>query len=103
MMHFTLSRGQRSPATLLMLDERDALLRRAATFFPGLSDRETARQIHDALAVYQGGSWRRECVQTTCPAQHRGKLKEVFWMLLKVRDHVPSTMSIRRVFLNHKP
>ncbi len=35
--------GQRSPQTLLLIDERTALLVEAARFFPGLSQRETAR------------------------------------------------------------
>jgi hypothetical protein len=101
MMHFTLRRGHRSPQTLLLIDERDAFLREAATFFPGLSDRETARRIRSALARYQGGRWRRERTEATCPGRCRG-LDAVLWRLLKVRDHVPSEMTVRRLFLNHK-
>ena len=39
-----------TPQTLLLIDERDALLIKAARFFgAGLSDRELARQLRSAL------------------------------------------------------
>ena len=44
-------RGQRSPQTLLMIRERDALLREAARFYPGASDREAARHAPRGLTV----------------------------------------------------
>src|SRR5580704_30220 len=64
----------RTPAVLLVLDERNALIRAAARFYPGDSDREIARRLHRALAIYRSSRWqRRDCIEATCPAQHRGK------------------------------
>jgi hypothetical protein len=100
MMHFTLTRGHRSPNTLLLLPERKHYLREAARFFPMCSQREQARRVRIALLRYQGGRWRRERIETTCPARCRD-LDAVLWKLLKVRDHVPSEMTIRRLFVNH--
>jgi hypothetical protein len=90
-------RGRRTPQTLLLIDERDALLRvAAARFCNGMSDREAARYLRSRLLVYQQGAWRRERIETTCPPRHAGKLAALLWLLLKTRDHVPSTMTIRR-------
>ena len=89
-------RGRRTPATLLVLDERDKLLIEAAKFFPGASDREVARRLRIALSSYCGGRWQRDRSKATCPAQHAGKLTATLWMILKVRDHIPSEMTIRR-------
>lgn len=88
--------GRRTPATLLLLDERDRYLREAAQFFPDCRDREVARRLRNALSVYRNGRWQRDGIEQTCPAQHRGKLVQVMWMILKVRDRVPSEMTIRR-------
>jgi hypothetical protein len=87
--------GQRSPQTLLLIDERDALLREAALFHPG-SQRETARRLRLALSIYRDGRWRRDRSEATCPPQHAGKLRAVCWMILKTHDHVPSVATIRR-------
>jgi hypothetical protein len=87
----------RTPAVLLVLDERNALIRAAARFYPGDSDREIARRLHRALAIYRSSRWqRRDCIEATCPAQHRGKLMQAMWLILKTRDYVPSEMTIRR-------
>jgi hypothetical protein len=88
--------GCRTPQTLLLIDERDVLLRLSSGFHPGCSDREVARRLRTALLRYQTGRWRRDRSELTCPPQHAGKLIEVLWMLLRVRDHVPSEMTIRR-------
>ena len=88
--------GQRSPSTLLMLDERDRYVIEAAAHFQGLSDREIARRLRTAMLRYRDGPWRRDRSELTCPPQHAGKLAGVLWMLLRVRDHVPSDMTIRR-------
>jgi hypothetical protein len=87
--------GHRTPQTMLLIDERDRYLREAARFFPGCSDREAARRLREALSTYRDGRWRRDGIEQTCPAQHRGKLVQVMWMILKV-SRVPSEMSIRR-------
>jgi hypothetical protein len=87
----------RTPAVLLVISERDALIRAAVKFFPGLSNREIARRLRTTLSRYRDGRWRRECVEATCPMRHRGRLDEMLWLLLKTSDHVPSIATIRRV------
>jgi hypothetical protein len=89
-------RGRRTPQTLLLLDERDQFLRAAAAYFPGLSHREIARRLHVALSRYRDGRWRRDRVENLCPPQHAGKLTAVLWMILRVKDYVPSEATIRR-------
>jgi len=88
-------RGQRTPGTTLRLAVRDHLLREAARrFCVGMSDRQAARQLHTALTRYQTGRWRRSRVDVTCPHQ-AGRLDAALWLILKVRDHVPSERLIR--------
>ena len=91
-------RGERTPQTLLLIDERDKLLIVAARFFgAGLSDREVARQLRHALSTYRDGRWRRDRSELRCPPHHVGKLTEVLWMVLKTRDVLPSERLIRLV------
>ncbi|WP_338833548.1 hypothetical protein [Bradyrhizobium septentrionale] len=87
----------RTPAVRLVLDERAKLLIEAARFFPGLSNRETARQLRIALARYRDGRWRRDRAELTCPPQHRGKLVQALWCLLKTRDAIPCDRTVRTV------
>lgn len=87
--------GCRTPQTLLLIDERDALLREVARFFPGCSDREIARRLHIALLRYRDGRWQRERADLTCPKAHAGRLTAVLWAILKTRDYVPSERLIR--------
>ena len=68
---------------------------RLRRFYPGCSDREIARRLRTAIQLYQGGRWRRERADVECP-HAAGKLTAVLWMLLRVRDFVPSEMTIRR-------
>jgi hypothetical protein len=89
-------RGRRLPETLAALDERDKLLIEAAVFFPGVSQREAARQLRIALLRYREGRFRRDRSEALCPSQHAGKLKAVLWAILRTRDHVPSESTIRR-------
>ena len=70
---------------MLAIDERDRLLIEAARFYPGASDREIARLLRGALSRYRGGRWRRDRAEALCPVQHRGKLMQTLWCLLKVR------------------
>ncbi len=91
-------RGHRSPQTLLLIDQRNALLIEAAGFYPGASDREAARLIRVSLLRYRDGRWRRDRSEATCPVQHQGKLTQTLWRILKTRDAVPSAMTIRRAF-----
>ncbi|MCK1341958.1 hypothetical protein IVB38_39835 [Bradyrhizobium sp. 38] len=63
----------RTPAVLLMLAERNDLIRAAARFFPAASARDIARRLRSALLHYQTGSWRRDRDESTCPMLRRGK------------------------------
>jgi hypothetical protein len=90
------NRGKHTPRTLLAIDERDRYLIEAARHFPGLSHRATARLLRSRLSIYEQSAWRRDRSEALCPPRHAGKLTTVLWMLLKVRDHVPSEMMIRR-------
>ena len=94
---FLEGRGKRTPSTLLMIDERDALLVEAARFFPGCSDREIARRLRTSLVTYQNGRWRRDRVEALCPPQHTGKLTAVMWAILKTKDYVVSERLLRTV------
>lgn len=85
----------RTPAVQLLIDERKALIRTAAKFYPGCSDREIARRLRSALSIYRGGRWERDR-SDTCPKQYRHKLTEVLYLILRVHDHVPSEVTIRR-------
>jgi hypothetical protein len=97
-------RGRRTPQTLLLLDERNALLRVAANrFCAGMSDRQAASHLRTELLRYQTGTWRRERIEATCPPRHAGKLTAALWLLLKTRDHVPSTATIRRSLSFREP
>jgi hypothetical protein len=71
------------------------LLIEASEFFPSPSSRETARQLRDALAVYAGGRWRRDYAEKTCPAQHKGKVTRIFWLILKTIDAIPGDRTVR--------
>jgi hypothetical protein len=102
MMHvrYIAGRGHRSPQNILLRSERDHLLRAAAKFYPGCSEREIARQLRIALLTYRNGRWRRDRTEATCPEQHRGKPVQMLWCVLKVRDAVPSEMTIRRALFS---
>ena len=89
-------RGKRTPQTLLRLDERDRYPIEAAGHFPGLTDREIARRLRIALMRYREGRWRRSRTDLTCPHE-AGNLTGLLWMLLKVRDAIPSERTIRAV------
>jgi hypothetical protein len=96
-------RGHRTPQTLLSISERNKLLSEATKFYPGASERETARCLRIALLRYRAGAWRRTRVETQCPPRHRGRLVELLWMILKVRDQVPSERTIRRALAFRGP
>ena len=75
-------RGHRSPQTLQQISERDTLLREAARFYPGASDREVARRLRVALSRYQTGRWRRSRADLSCPHE-AGRLDALCWHVLK--------------------
>jgi hypothetical protein len=66
-------RGRRTPATLLLISERNKLLLEAAKFYAGASDREIARQLRIALLRYREGRFRlyREDVSDPTPRTPR--------------------------------
>ncbi len=76
-------RGHRSRQTELLISERDKLLVEAAKFYPGCGDREVARRLRAALSTYRNGRFRRDRSCEVCPAQHKGKLVQVMWLILK--------------------
>ena len=85
----------RTRAVELLISERNALIRDAAKFYPGCGDREVARQLLIALARYRNGRWLRDRSEATCPAQHRGKLVQVLWLILRTIDAIPSDRTAR--------
>jgi hypothetical protein len=86
----------RTPAVQLLIDERDNLIRAAAKFYPGAGDREVARRLRAALSIYRNGRWRRDRAEATCPLQHKRKLLQVMWLILKTRDALVSDRTVRR-------
>jgi hypothetical protein len=88
-------RGRRSNHTLLLIKARDVLLMESARFFPAASERETARQLLDALKTYSAGRWRRDAVLAPLPPQYVGTYRMLFWAILKLHDHVPCDRVIR--------
>jgi hypothetical protein len=94
----------RLPETIAAINKRDGLIREAARrFYVGMSDREAARRLRSALTVYAAGRWRRDCSEAACPIQHRGKLIEILYRMLRVRDHVPSDPTFRRALGSRDP
>jgi hypothetical protein len=85
----------RTPAVQLLIDERNALIRDAARFYSGCTDRETARQLLIALARYRNGRWRRDSAEATCPVKLKGKLEQTLWLILKTLDAIPSDRTVR--------
>jgi hypothetical protein len=90
-------KGRRSNETLLRIDERDRYLIEAAKYYPGLSHHEIARQLRTALLNYRNGRWRRDRAEALCPPQHKGKLVQTLWCLLKTKDAIPGERLIRYV------
>jgi hypothetical protein len=78
--NFVFGRGRRSPKVLLVLDERNALLRTAADrFCIGMSNRQAAAHLRTALLRYREGAWRRERADLTMPQRHANKLTGLLW------------------------
>ena len=85
----------RHPETLAAIARRDALIvEAAAVFFFGASINEAARRLHKALDRYACGPWRRERASDGCPPRHVGRISGHCWLILRVRDRVPSTRLI---------
>ena len=88
-------RGKRYDHTLRLIRARDLLLTEAAGYFPSDSDRETARQLLDALKIYAAGRWQRDSASEACPPQYAGTYRLFFWAILKLHDRVPCDRVIR--------
>jgi hypothetical protein len=91
---FDFGRGKRTPQTLLLLDERDKFVVEARKFYVGLSDREVARRLRFRLSVYRDGRWRRTRSELWCP-HPADRIEATLWKLLRARDAIPSTRTIR--------
>ena len=92
---FPIGRGHRTPATLLAIDERAKFLRMAARHYcAGMSDRQAAEMLRSKLLRFRATAWRRDASENLCPPRLRGTIGEFCWMVLKVRDHVPSAGTI---------
>ena len=90
-------RGHRLPSTLEAIAARNRLLIVTADrHFAGMSDRAAAMALHTALARYQTGRWRRSRADLANP-HPADTLAAALWAILKTRDHVPSTRTIRAV------
>jgi hypothetical protein len=89
-------RGQRTEQTRRILDARNALLVQiACRFYPGVTIRQTANRLRSRLLIYRNGRWRRTSSAEQSP-HDADSLDDALWCLLRIRDHVPSTMTIRR-------
>lgn len=87
----------RRPETVIARQNCERLYRfGAAVHFAGLSAREQARLLHQAVKRLRQTSWQYERTARTCPRRHRGKITEVCFAILRVHDAVPSERTIRR-------
>lgn len=92
------TRGKRTPGTLWIIDTKYRLLRMMARcFFAGLSERQASAAIVAKVEQYRcRGAWRRDRLEHVCPARHHGKVEEVMFTLLKIRDASVSIGTCRR-------
>jgi hypothetical protein len=68
-----------------LLQERGALIREAAKYFPAIkSRRKKADEISRALSRYRSGDWRRHRAYTTPPEELCNALHGVLFRLLKL-------------------
>jgi hypothetical protein len=96
-------RGRRKPADVLNRAIRDHLLRTAAErYCVGMSDRQAAAYLRSGLVRYREGAFRRDRSEARCPDRHRGKLNELFWTILTIRDAIPGDRTMRTA-LGHEP
>jgi hypothetical protein len=86
-------RGRRTNHTLLLIRAREILLMEAARHFPAASDRETARQLLDALKIYAAGRWQRDSA-ARCPPQY-ADYRLLFFAILRLHDHIPCDRVVR--------
>jgi hypothetical protein len=90
--------GHRTPATLLMLDERDRYLRSAAELYcDGMSRRRAAEWLEGRLKRYFLGAWRRDRESLQVPGRLENSVEALCWMMLKCKPTVVSEELIRKV------
>lgn len=95
---FKTKRGQRSTATRAALDQRDRLLREAATrFHGGLPKAAQAQRLHTQLMRYRASAWERERCAESCPGRHLGTIYEFLWRVLKLADRGLSARTLRLI------
>ncbi|MET4244604.1 hypothetical protein [Bradyrhizobium sp. RT10b] len=94
---FPIGAGHRTPATLLLIDERDRYLREAAArYCIGMSNHQAADFLRGKLIRYRAAAWQREYAADRCPTRHRDKLTEILWLILKTTfDAIPSDRTVR--------
>jgi hypothetical protein len=96
--------GERSWRTKAVIDRRNELLREIADRY--YSDRcpaAQAQEIATDLSRYASSAWVREREAETCPSRHHGSVREMFWRMLMLRDHVLSERTIRSVLAVSSP
>jgi hypothetical protein len=88
-------RGQRTVSAYY----RNALLREAAdTFYPDHRASEAARHLHSRWQSYFNTAWQRgEWNCHDCPEGHVGKLEELFWQMMRIKNSVLSVDRIRAI------
>ena len=96
---FPVGRGHPTPAEMLSRDERNRYLIAAADrFCVGISDNAAADFLFAGLARYRETAWqRKDYAEALCPARHRGRIEEFYWMVLKSRDRLPGVRLVREV------
>jgi hypothetical protein len=95
-------RGRRSVATIDAIARRDALIYEAAIlYFGDTSANDAAHRLHQALNRYACGPWRRARTADFCPPRHAGRLAGFCWQILRERDYVLSSRSIRLILSRH--
>jgi beta-lactamase class A len=64
-----------------------------------MSDNAAADLLIAKLSLYRATAWQRDrdCDEALCPLRHRGSIRELFWMVLKSRDRLPSERLVREV------
>jgi hypothetical protein len=80
-----------------VLDQRDHLLKEAASFLPAGSAREKGDWVHERLGRYRNGRWRTGDRLLRDNPHAPSCLDAILWRLLRVKDHVPSAELIRKI------
>lgn len=76
--------------------QRDQLIRDGIARFLN-HESAPADKFKERLAQFASTAWSRERDLPECPRRHLGKLEEVLWRILKLRDRVLCARQIRRI------